>query len=149
MVYNKQKDITIIHQKTDLLKTYPESECKSERNDLYWKGILQPTPLSDKYEVLIKYTIRKPPYIQVFVVNQNFKNLDNPSFPHKYKVYPEKNTVKICLDRYKVFTKKKYISTTIIPWTLEWLYFYEIWNITGVWCGGGEHPINTNNKHEY
>ena len=33
----------------------------------------------------------------------------------------------------------KLISNTIIPWTIEWLYFYELWLATGEWLGGGEH----------
>lgn len=32
------------------------------------------------------------------------------------------------------------ISRTIIPWAIEWLYYYEIWCVTGEWQGGGAHP---------
>ena len=32
------------------------------------------------------------------------------------------------------------IIDTIIPWTQEWLYFYEIWLLTGEWRGGGHTP---------
>lgn len=31
------------------------------------------------------------------------------------------------------------ISRTTIPWTIDWLYFYEIWSMTGKWLGGGRH----------
>ena len=48
--------------------------------------------------------------------------------------------VQICLYRHREFTKDKFLANTIIPWTVEWLYFYEIWLATGEWCGGGEHP---------
>jgi len=51
-----------------------------------------------------------------------------------------------CLDRYCIFNKSKYLSLTIIPWTIEWLYFYKIWLATGEWCGGGEHPANNKPK---
>ena len=38
------------------------------------------------------------------------------------------------------------ISSTIIPWTSEWLYYYEIWLINGDWLGGGhDEYINDNN----
>ncbi|ACX76279.1 hypothetical protein Fisuc_2696 [Fibrobacter succinogenes subsp. succinogenes S85] len=33
------------------------------------------------------------------------------------------------------------LSETVIPWAIEWLYFYEIWLCTGQWLGGGEHPV--------
>lgn len=137
---NKQKIIPIAKQKSDLLYTFKGSECELKKDILFWKGIIKPTPLSKEYEVIIQYQINNLPRIQVFVTGDNIKELDNPDFPHKYKIIKEMNTVKICLDRYQAFNKYKYISTTIIPWTMEWLYYYEIWLATGKWQGGGEHP---------
>ena len=32
------------------------------------------------------------------------------------------------------------IATTIIPWAIDWLFFYEEWVCTGEWKGGGRHP---------
>ena len=32
-------------------------------------------------------------------------------------------------------------ADTLVPWTIEWLFHYEIWLATGTWCGGGEHPV--------
>jgi hypothetical protein len=32
------------------------------------------------------------------------------------------------------------IADTVLPWTTEWLYHYEIWLITGEWTGGGDWP---------
>lgn len=29
---------------------------------------------------------------------------------------------------------------TIVPWTSEWLYFYEIWLVTGEWYAGVIYP---------
>lgn len=29
------------------------------------------------------------------------------------------------------------IATSIVPWLMEWLFFYESWMFTGVWQGGG------------
>ena len=48
--------------------------------------------------------------------------------------------VRICLYRYSEFNVYKLLADTIIPWTVEWLYFYELWLATGEWLGGGEHP---------
>lgn len=33
-----------------------------------------------------------------------------------------------------------WLSETIVPWTVEWLRYYELWLVNGVWHGGGEHP---------
>jgi hypothetical protein len=32
------------------------------------------------------------------------------------------------------------LAYTVVPWTSEWLVFYELWLITGEWLGGGTHP---------
>lgn len=145
---NKKKIITLPRQKSDLLYTFKGSVCEIKKNVLFWKGNIKPTPLSKEYEVVIIYQINALPRIQVFVTGENLKELDNPDFPHKYKIIKDKHTVKICLDRYQVFNKYKYISNTIIPWTIEWLYYYEIWLATGKWLGGGEHPAMGEIKEE-
>ena len=33
-----------------------------------------------------------------------------------------------------------WLSETIVPWTIDWLRYYEIWLVDGTWHGGGEHP---------
>lgn len=40
------------------------------------------------------------------------------------------------------------IADTYIPWAIEWLYYYEIWLVTGEWCGGGIHPTTAKPKSE-
>jgi hypothetical protein len=34
------------------------------------------------------------------------------------------------------------IADTIIPWTSEWLFFYELWLASGEWHGGGHDPLS-------
>ncbi len=49
----------------------------------------------------------------------------------------------LCLyhPRYHEWDPSDRIDSTILPWTSEWLYFYETWVITGgEWLGEGEHP---------
>ena len=102
---NNKKIITLPRQKSDLLYTFKGSECEIKKNMLFWKGNIRPTPLSKEYEVFLIYQINASPKIQVFVTGDNLKKMDNPDFPHKYKIIKEKNTVKICLDRYQAFNK--------------------------------------------
>ena len=68
------------------------------------------------------------------------ENLDHIDFPHNYDIDIENKMVRICLYRYSEFTSSKLLANTIVPWTIEWLYFYELWLTTGEWLGGGEHP---------
>jgi hypothetical protein len=32
------------------------------------------------------------------------------------------------------------IADSTVPWSVEWLIYYEIWKATGDWHGGGELP---------
>ncbi len=38
------------------------------------------------------------------------------------------------------------IATTIIPWTSEWLLFFEYWQISGEFLGPGRHPPRRRNE---
>ena len=93
----------------------------------------------------LKYDKNKP---EVYLINQGIMKSEEDKVPHCYKRYykDEKNEfVKICLyyPKYKEWTKDMYISDTIIPWAIEWLYYYECWRLTGKWLGGGiEHEKN-------
>ena len=70
----------------------------------------------------------------------NVQKIDAPDFPHNYGIDRKKREVELCLYRGQEFTSRKLLAETIIPWAIEWLYFYEGWLATGKWLGGGEHP---------
>lgn len=136
--YQKGKDITLSNQAIALKASYPSATCTICKNTLLWRGKVRPSPLSREYSVQMTYKLRRTPCVWVF--GNELQKLDNPNFPHHYEIDAEKQRVEICLYRYKEFSSSKFLSKTIIPWTVEWLYFYEIWLATGEWCGGGEHP---------
>jgi hypothetical protein len=35
------------------------------------------------------------------------------------------------------WSNRELIANTTIPWTAEWLLYYELWHLTGAWRGGG------------
>lgn len=136
----------IFNQMIALKASYPSAVCEIRKNTLWWYGEIQPTPLSRVYKVLMTYKFREMPC--VWIIGNELKGLDNPEFPHKYKKDEKNQMVKICLYRYKEFSSTKFLARTIIPWAVEWLYFYEIWLATGEWCGGGEHPNIVESKSD-
>ena len=144
--YIPKKKIRLFDQMMTLRATYPSASCELRNGTLSWLGKVRPTPLSREYTVVLTYSDSQVP--KVWVVGEELQKLDHPSFPHKYDVDPENNMVRICLYRYREFTKDKFLANTIIPWTVEWLYFYEIWLATGIWCGGGEHPTNITKEEQ-
>lgn len=95
---------------------------------------LQPTIISKIYEVKLTYDKYKG--VDVFVVKEKLEVAKNrDKLPHVWSHSEQK----LCLYSWKKrqWTKEKLISTSIIPWASEWLEFYEIWLISGLWLGGG------------
>jgi hypothetical protein len=40
------------------------------------------------------------------------------------------------------WSNKRLIANTTIAWSAEWLLYYELWHLDGVWRGGGVGPEN-------
>lgn len=120
--------------------TYSDAKCviDKKRKQLFWYGKIRPTAFSKEYTVSIQYKLGNSP--RVWVSGDELEKLDAKDFPHKYYIDVKAKKVRICLYRYSEFNACKLLADTIIPWTVEWLYFYEIWLATGEWLGGGEHP---------
>lgn len=60
--------------------------------------------------------------------------------PHIYE--HERGVTRLCLYTPKngEWRPGSWLSETIVPWTFEWLRYFELWLIDGVWHGGGTHP---------
>jgi hypothetical protein len=43
----------------------------------------------------------------------------------------------LCLFDGQEWTNRLLIADTTIPWAAEWLFYYEMWHLDGVWRGGG------------
>lgn len=81
---------------------------------------------------------------KVYINNQNILQSKNDIIPHNYytKYISDKNQiVQLCLfyPKRKEWQRYMYIADTIVPWAIEWIYYYEMWRITGEWYGGGIH----------
>ena len=136
--YPKPKPISLDLQIYSIKKSYKNFRY----SDGCWFGEL--TPNSITYKVKIKYRYKKSP--KVFVIDP--KILKNA--PHRYS----DNSLCLYYPYDKDFSNKfSFISDTIIPWTMEWLYLYELWLVSGVWWGK-EAPHtkvikNINNMEEF
>lgn len=115
-----------------LLTVHPQFRLASRGGRFVWRGTLRPTPMSAIYTVRLEYTFGLFP--QVFVVDPPLRTRGDDPIPHRY------GSGALCLYTPGGWSSRDYIATTIIPWTALWLYYYELWHITGEWLGGGEHP---------
>jgi len=96
--------------------------------------VLRPTPLSETYIVQLRYTLAKSP--QIKVLKPELIPPEGKCLPHTY------HGKRLCLYYPGIgdWRGDMLLSKTIVPWISEWLLHYEIWLVTGKWCGGGKHP---------
>lgn len=130
--YNATTKYTAMQQYLDFKKNLPGWKIQPHHNGFTAKSIIQPSPLSDYYEVRITYKQDCSP--KIVVLNNKLKpRTPNGKIKHTY------NDGSLCLyyPRAKEWTTKDLISQTIVPWISVWLYYYEIWHATDLWLGGG------------
>lgn len=130
------KSIALLAQEKTLQRCFPNSyvQRREKTNFLSWKGKIRPTPLSDEYTIYLKLEKKK---IEVRVTDPKKLKLHpgEERLPHVYST--PKQILCLFYPDGKEWNSGKLISDSILPWTSEWLYFYEIWLITGEWKGGG------------
>lgn len=90
-----------------------------------WRGLLQPTEVSGRYEITVTYRLRSIPRVWVREPTLAL------NAPHIY------SDGTLCLyypDEWQ-WHGQRLIARTIIPWAADWLFFYELWLDTGEWLG--------------
>ena len=123
------RQLNVTQQAVRLKRQFPDEQTPAVKaNKLVWTVTLQPTPMSVRYTVQIRYQHRRRPKVTVLTPALDPRP-DAPG-PH---VYPGNE---LCLYYYDEFVgTENFIADTIVPWTSEWLYFYETWMSTGAWLG--------------
>lgn len=108
---------------------------------LEWRQELQPSRMSRKYLVLVRWNgLNDIPDVEV--LSPNLKELSNGKrSPHEFQ---STGNTKPCIlfnrEGAKDWVPSMLISESIIPWTMEWLWYWELWLSDGEWRGGGVHP---------
>lgn len=105
---------------------YPQFRYQVNRsNGVIWNGRLSPTRDSPDYAIRIVHNPDRIP--RVYVESPRLL----PGAPHIYRDG--------CLCLYWPvewrWTPQESLADTMVPWTALWLYYYEIWQITGQWYG--------------
>ena len=134
-IYQRQRHTSqsgyylLIHEKNALETNYDFLDCKIRKEKgkllLVVLGFYNQTGLNYSYKVVYD-GVTSP---KVWILSPNL--VMNP--PHVYKdkslclYYPPEQPWKC---------GKSSLYSHTIPWVHEWILFYEIWKITGVW----EHP---------
>ena len=82
-----------------------------------WRGTLQPTSISPVYTVAVAYRPPRSPVVRVT------RPTIDPAAPHRYR------DGSLCLHAPADLDwhPGRFVAETIIPWTAEWLLYYEAW----------------------
>lgn len=141
----KIKPISIAIQALNIKKMFPGTKVMNHHDQLLtWTHTITPSPLGDHYDIKLVYQITDRPKIYVINPKPLVLATDEKKLPHCY----DQKLQYLCLyyPDGKEWNKSMLLATTVIPWAYEWLYHYEIWLGTGLWTGGGVHPIKNKPK---
>lgn len=125
--------LTAAQQALGLRRVIADCRCHIRRGVLTCVVELHPTPVSRRYTVKITHQPPFDPDVEVLAPALRL-HPDAKGLPH---VYPGN---RLCLYEPGEWKSNMPLANTVLPWTTEWLYYYEIWLATGEWTGGGDWP---------
>ncbi len=129
-------------QKLLLGQGFPDGECSVRRNRLVWEGRVQPTAVSHSYDIRVTHELYTLP--EIFLLSPNPQKMADAVIPGRRipHVYSYEHPIRLCVYHPKK-REWKYtmpLVTTVIPWTIMWLSFFEDWVCTDVWSGRRRTP---------
>jgi hypothetical protein len=110
------------------------------RKRLQFDFTVQPTVLSRLYRC--RLTLSRDGFDpKAYILNPDLQELASGKLPPHIYDHVEGRT-QLCLYNpgSGEWTPQSWLAETMLPWTISWLRFYEIWLETGKWEGGGDHP---------
>lgn len=124
-----RKRLTLAQQALALAKAFPDHRPIFKRGRLVWVVDLRPSALSTVYKVRLEYRPGSLP--QITIVEPVLRRVEGKPLPHTFE------GDLLCLNYPWEWLGDEDIASTIAPWISEWLFYYELWVITGRWLGGG------------
>lgn len=116
----------IIVENLWIQKHFPFLTTRMVGARLVCRGRIQPTDASAVYRIEVSYAPWSPPEVRVL----------EPAIKREAKLHFYKDGTLCLYDwREEPWQKRWRLADTIIPWTAEWLVFYEIYQLTGIWSG--------------
>jgi len=120
-------------QQAFALRDRHSAGCIRLRHDaLRWSSELTPSALSRSYTIELLYRLGEHPKVRLLkpVIDGRL----GESLPHVFR------DGTLCLYKEGEWSSSMLLADTVVPWTAEWLLFYELWIPGGEWYGGGEWP---------
>ena len=120
-----QRGISLALQDGWIRSFFPSFSCKYKGGEAIWRGFLQPREISPLYHVEIRYILGERPRVRI---------LRPILVPGAHHIYPD-GTLCLYWPEEWNWSSTRFIAKTIIPWTSQWLLYYELWLDTGKWLG--------------
>lgn len=122
----------LIREKKFIEAHFDFLDCAIKKQRLSCVGTYKPTAQSKSYNFKITYDGKYSPDIHVI----------EPQIEYNDDIHMYPKGESLCLyhpetDNLEWNSKKHNLYDTIVPWTLEWFVYYELYLITGKW----EHPF--------
>jgi len=123
---------------------WPEFQLKILGGSMVaWEGPLRPIQRPYAIRVIWDSATLSKPY--VVLRNPPLRPREGKTFeeiPHLlfYSERPEFSGLCLFDPNGEEWSNKLLIADTTIPWAAEWLHYYELWHLEGVWRGGGVGP---------
>lgn len=115
-----------VKQKLLVEKYFPSFQCHLNRGLLECIGTMCPTEFSEAYKLRLRYTEWGIPEVRIL----------KPKIIPNAKIHMYRNG-DLCLYHppTQPWSSTLNLHETIIPWTAEWLVFYELFLSEGKWLG--------------
>jgi hypothetical protein len=109
-----------------LAKHFPFLKCSLRRGKLECVGSITPTEHSETYKIRLRYTEWGFPSVKIL----------HPHIEARPEIHMYRDGT-LCLFHppSQPWTGVDHLHSTIIPWTAEWLVYYELFLIEGRWLG--------------
>jgi hypothetical protein len=133
MLARKRSAYPIYQQVAAINRMFPGSCKRRGKHTLKCRCQITPSNLSTTYTVEIKYKVGRSP--RVYVRKPTLIPCPKGKLPH---VYAPDNRLCLFYPEDRSSTDQMLLADTILPWTSEWLFYYELWSVNGYeWLGGG------------
>jgi hypothetical protein len=124
-----------LQQRVGMKSAFPQFRWRITRaGGVEWRGTLQPSHESPLYAIRIVHEPDRTPRTYV----------DRPEIrSDTWHRYPDGSLCLYWPDEWG-WTARESLAATIVPWTAFWLYYYELWLVTGEWLGpSSPHRLGT------
>jgi hypothetical protein len=132
--HHRRPTLSLDQQAARIRLRFPQFRLKRVEGELVIRAEIRPTEGSRLYNVRITYRSGHSP--RVYVESPELlSNANREAPPHRFSL--PGNPLCLYYGTNWEWTPHQYLADTIIPWTSEYLLFYELWLATGHWLGGG------------